>query len=334
MGCGFFPGRAESGTIDTVTAFSETDREPHDASGAHAATRDSGGTGHHAAPHTRLISAPATTNAVAEDLVIDMRGVSVVRDGRAILAPMDWQVELDERWIVMGPNGAGKTTLMRLASAGMFPSTGTVTLVGEQLGKVNLRDLRPSIGMSSSAFAHRVPNDEKVSDIVISAGYDVLGRWREEYDEMDFDRAVEILESVGAMHIADQRWGTLSEGERKRTLIARALMTDPELLLLDEPGAGLDLGGREDLVELLANLAADPNSPAIVMVTHHVEEIPPGFTHGLLLDEGEVVAQGLLDDIMTSENLSAAFHQPIEMTSDEGRWFARRKRVRRRRRAE
>lgn len=289
--------------------------------------------GRHAAPRSTLISAPATRDAAAEDLVIDMRGVSVIREGRPILEPMDWQVELDERWIIMGPNGAGKTTLMRLASAGMFPSTGTVTLVGERLGTVNLRDLRPSIGISSSAFSHRVPNDEKVSDIVISAGYDVLGRWREEYDQLDFDRAVEILESVGAMHLAEQQWGTLSEGERKRTLIARALMTDPELLLLDEPAAGLDLGGREDLVELLGDLAADPDSPAIVMVTHHVEEIPPGFTHGLLLDEGEVLAQGLLEDIMTSENLSATFHQAIEVTTDDGRWFARRKRARRRRRA-
>lgn len=257
---------------------------------------------------------------------MDMRGVSVVRDGKHILHPMDWQVELDERWIIIGPNGAGKTTLMRMASAQMFPTTGTVTLVGEQMGKVDLREIRTSIGMSSSALAHRIPADELVKDIVISAGYDVMGRWREEYDEMDEERAIEILEQIGAYHLAEQTWGTLSEGERKRTLIARALMTDPELLLLDEPGAGLDLGGREDLVALLSDLAADPDSPAIVMITHHVEEIPPGFTHGLLLDEGHVVAQGLLEDIMTSENLTRTFHQPIEVTQDEGRWFARRTR--------
>ncbi|HIW96443.1 MAG TPA: ABC transporter ATP-binding protein [Candidatus Corynebacterium gallistercoris] len=275
---------------------------------------------------TNLISAPATSAAAAEDMIVDMRGVSVVRDGKHILHPMDWQVELDERWIIIGPNGAGKTTLMRMASAQMFPTTGTVTLVGEQMGKVDLREIRTSIGMSSSALAHRIPADELVKDIVISAGYDVMGRWREEYDEMDEERAIEILEQIGAYHLAEQTWGTLSEGERKRTLIARALMTDPELLLLDEPGAGLDLGGREDLVALLSDLAADPDSPAIVMITHHVEEIPPGFTHGLLLDEGHVVAQGLLEDIMTSENLTRTFHQPIEVTQDEGRWFARRTR--------
>lgn len=273
-----------------------------------------------------IISAPATAPALAEDLIIDMQGVSVVRNGRAILAPMDWQVELDERWIIIGPNGAGKTTLMRLAAAQMFPTTGTVTLVGETMGKVDLREIRTAIGMSSSAMAQRIPGDEKVSDIVISAGYDVMGRWREEYDEMDYERAIEILENVGAYHLADQTWGTLSEGERKRTLIARAMMTDPELLLLDEPGAGLDLGGREDLIELLSELAEDPDSPAIAMITHHVEEIPPGFTHGMLLDEGVVVAQGVLEDVMTSENLTKTFHQPIEVSYDDGRWFARRSR--------
>lgn len=273
-----------------------------------------------------IISTPATAPALAEDLMIDMQGVSVVRGGRAILSPMNWQVELDERWIIIGPNGAGKTTLMRLAAAQMFPTTGTVTLVGEQMGRVDLREIRTAIGMSSSAMAQRIPGDEKVSDIVISAGYDVMGRWREKYDEMDYERAIEILEQVGAIHLADQQWGTLSEGERKRTLIARALMTDPELLLLDEPGAGLDLGGREDLIELLTQLAEDPDSPAIVMITHHVEEIPPGFTHAMLLDEGEVVAQGVLEDVLTSENLTTAFHQPIGVSRHEGRWFARRAR--------
>lgn len=274
-----------------------------------------------------IISAQATAPADPEDLLVDMKGVSVVRDGRAIVEPMDWQVELDERWIIIGPNGAGKTTLMKLAAAQMFPTTGTVTLVGEQMGRVDLREIRTAIGMSSSAMAQRIPADEKVADIVISAGYDVMGRWREEYDEMDYERAVEILEQVGAYHLAEQRWGTLSEGERKRTLIARALMTDPELLLLDEPGAGLDLGGREDLIELLSQLAADPDSPAIVMITHHVEEIPPGFTHGMLLDEGQVVAQGVLEDVMTDKYLTKTFHQPIEIRQEDGRWFARRTRT-------
>ncbi|WP_297007595.1 ABC transporter ATP-binding protein [uncultured Corynebacterium sp.] len=272
-----------------------------------------------------LISTPATAEAVDEDLVLDFRGVSVIRTGRTLLDQVNWQVEVDERWIVLGPNGAGKTTLMSIASAMLFPTRGTVRIVGETLGKVDVRELRTAVGLSSAAFAHRVPVEEKVVDLVISAGYDVLGRWREEYDDGDRGRALEILETVGALHLVDQRWGTLSEGERKRVLIARALMTDPELLLLDEPGAGLDLGGREDLVALLSAMAVDPDAPAMVLVTHHVEEIPPGFTHGLILDEGQVVAQGLITDVMTSENLTRAYHQPIQLQVEEdGRYFARR----------
>lgn len=274
--------------------------------------------------YTNLISTPSTATTAMEDVVIDCQGVSVVRDGRAILHTLDWRVELDERWVIIGPNGAGKTTLMKLASAHMFPTTGTVRLVGEQLGKVDVRSIRTAIGMSSSAMAQRIPGDEVVEDIVISAGYDVLGRWREAYDEADRERALIIMEQVGAIHLVGRTWNTLSEGERKRTLIARALMNDPEILLLDEPGAGLDLGGREDLVALLAEMAENPDSPAIVMVTHHVEEIPHGFTHALLIDEGQVVAQGLIEDVLTSENLTRAYHQPIDVQVVGGRYFARR----------
>ena len=173
-----------------------------------------------------------------------------------------------------------------------------------------------------------MPDDEVVRDLVVSAGYAVLGRFRERYEEVDYERAIDTLESVGAEHLADRSYGTLSEGERKRVLIARALMTDPELLLLDEPAAGLDLGGREELVARLADLAADPDAPALVLVTHHVEEIPPGFSHCLILAEGGVIAAGLLSDILTGENLSAAFGQSIAVDSVDGRYFARRVRSR------
>lgn len=258
------------------------------------------------------------------DLLLDFRGVSFMRGGRNLVGPVDWQVELDEKWVIIGPNGAGKTTLVRMAAAEEFPSEGTAFLLGERVGRTDMRDLRALIGISSSALGNRIPEDEMVGDLVISAGYAVLGRWLEEYDEMDRDQAVEILEQVGAIHLLDRRWGTLSEGERKRVLIARAMMTNPELLILDEPGAGMDLGGREDLVAYLGELALDPDSPAIVMITHHVEEIPYGFTHAMLLDEGEVVAQGLIDDVLTSENVSKAFHQPISVERLEDRYFARR----------
>lgn len=268
-----------------------------------------------------------------EDLLIDFQGVFFKRDGRNLVGPVDWQVELDERWVIIGPNGAGKTTLIRMASAEEFPSGGHARLMGERIGKTDMRDLRAMIGVSSSALGNRIPGDEKVADLVISAGYAILGRWREDYEEMDFGQAQEILEQVGALHLEDRTWGTLSEGERKRVLVARALMTNPELLILDEPTAGMDLGGREDLVGYLGELAMDPDAPAIVMITHHVEEIPAGFTHAMLLDEGEVVAQGLIDTVMTNENLTKAFHQPIQVDRIGERYFARRVRVARSHRA-
>ncbi len=258
------------------------------------------------------------------DLLIEFEDVLVRRGGNVLVGPVTWKVELDERWVVLGPNGAGKTSLLRVAAAEDFPTSGTAHVLAETFGRTDLSELRPRIGLSSSALANRVPRDELVVDLVISAGYGVLGRWREEYDDIDNIRAVEMLEGLGAEHLAQRTYGTLSEGERKRVLIARALMTDPELLLLDEPAAGLDLGGREELVARLATLAADPDAPATVLITHHVEEIPPGFTHAMLLKEGGVVAQGLIDDVITAENLSAAFSQSITLEKVDDRFFARR----------
>lgn len=270
--------------------------------------------------------ARATEPGTDPDLLIDFRGVEFSRGGARLVGPVDWQVELDERWVVIGPNGAGKTTLIRMASALEFPSKGTAFVLGEQLGRTDMRDLRAAIGLTSSAIAQRVPDDEKVGDLVVSAGYAIVGRWREDYDEMDYAQAMDVLEQVGAMHLIDRRWGTLSDGEKKRVLIARAVMINPELLIMDEPAAGMDLGGREDLIAYLGELALDPDAPAMVMITHHLEEIPYGFTHAMLLDEGDVVAQGLIGDVLTSENVSKAYHQPIEVTRDEGRFFARRAR--------
>jgi iron complex transport system ATP-binding protein len=262
------------------------------------------------------------------DLLIDLRNVSLRRGDRTLVGPLDWAVELDERWVVIGPNGAGKTSLLRIAAAMEHPSSGAAYVLGERLGRVDVNELRARIGLSSSVLAQRVPTDEVVRDLVVSAGYSVLGRWREQYEDVDYRRAVDMLESLGAEHLADRSYGTLSEGERKRVLIARALMTDPELLLLDEPAAGLDLGGREELVARLADLAADPDAPALVLVTHHVEEVPPGFSHCLMLSEGQVIASGLLPDVLTAQNLSAAFGQEIALDVVDGRYFARRVRSR------
>jgi iron complex transport system ATP-binding protein len=266
-------------------------------------------------------------DAADPDLLIDLRNVSLRRDGHVLVGPVDWAVELDERWVIVGPNGAGKTSLLRIAAAAEHPSSGAAFVLGERLGRVDVSELRARVGLSSSALAQRIPGHEVVRDLVVSAGYSVLGRWREKYEDVDYHRAVNILESLGAEHLADRSYETLSEGERKRVLIARALMTDPELLLLDEPAAGLDLGGREELVARLGDLAADPDAPATVLVTHHVEEIPPGFSHCLLLSEGRVVAAGLLPDVLTAENLSVAFGQLIELDVIDGRYFARRTRT-------
>jgi iron complex transport system ATP-binding protein len=269
-----------------------------------------------------------TVNSVDGDLLIDFAKVSLRRGGKTLVGPITWTVELDERWVVIGPNGAGKTSLLRIAAAMEHPSSGTAYVLGERLGRADMSELRSRVGLSSSALSQRVPDGELVRDLVVSAGYAVLGRWRETYEDIDYERAIDTLESVGAEHLADRTYGTLSEGERKRVLIARSLMTDPELLLLDEPAAGLDLGGREELVAQLADLAADADAAATVLVTHHVEEIPLGFTHCLLLAEGRAVASGLLPDVLTSENLSKAFGQSIILEVIDGRYFARRARTR------
>lgn len=283
------------------------------------------------APARRLPGSMRHDGPVAEidpDLLLDFRDVLLRRNRKVLVGPVTWSVELDERWVVLGPNGAGKTSLLRIAAAMEHPSSGEAVILGERLGRVDVSELKARIGLSSAALAQRIPDGEVVRDLVVSAGYAVLGRWREEYEEIDTARAIDMLETLGAEHLAERTYGTLSEGERKRVLIARALMTDPELLLLDEPAAGLDLGGREELVARLGELAADPDAPAMVLVTHHVEEIPPGFSHALLLSEGGIVAQGLLADVMTSENLSRAFGQSIVVEMIDGRYFARRARPR------
>jgi len=255
--------------------------------------------------------------------VVDLAGVSIVRGGATLLDDVDWSVDESERWVVIGPNGAGKTTLLQLLAAQIHPSTGVVGLLGEVLGTVDVFELRPRIGITSAALAERIPRGERVHDVVVSASYAVLGRWREQYDELDHDRATELLASLQIDSLSDRTFGTLSEGERKRVQIARALMTDPELLLLDEPAAGLDLSGRESLVQTLSGLAQDPYAPASVLVTHHVEEIPAGVTHALLLKRGRVVAAGPLRETLTAENLSSTFDLPLALTETDGRWAAR-----------
>jgi iron complex transport system ATP-binding protein len=254
--------------------------------------------------------------------VLKLRGVSIRRETSMLLRNIDWTAHEDERWIVIGPNGAGKTTLLQVAATQLFPTEGTVEVLGEKLGDVDVFDLRPRIGLTSASLAERVPAAEKVIDLVLTASYAILGRWKEEYDSADVTRAVELLDALGCAHLIRRRFATLSEGERKRVQIARAMMPDPELLLLDEPAAGLDLGGREDLLRRLSFLARDPKAPMMVLVTHHVEEVPDGFTHAMLLRRGSVLARGRIEDVFTTKNLSRCFGVPLEIEHRNNRWSA------------
>lgn len=255
--------------------------------------------------------------------VLDFTDVVVRRNARNIVDHLTWSVDDDQRWVVLGPNGAGKTTVLQLADTLLHPTSGTVDILDERLGRTDVFELRPRIGLASSAMARQVPPEETVINVVLTAAYSVLGRWHEEYEDLDEDRAREVLGEWKLDHLADRTFGTLSDGEQKRVQIARAIMTDPELLLLDEPTASLDLGAREELLALLGRYAQAPTTPAMVMVTHHVEEIPVGFTHVLLLREGRAVAAGPLADTLTAEALTETFGLPITLTASDGRYAAR-----------
>lgn len=255
--------------------------------------------------------------------ILEIDNVSVRRGDKNILGPLNWQVLEGERWVVLGPNGAGKTTLLQVCSSLIHPTIGNIRILGEQLGKVDVFELRTRIGLTSSALVEQLPSDELVIDVVLTAAYAMLGRWQEKYDLWDESRAMALLTALGVRELGDRHFGSLSDGEKKRVQIARALMADPELLLLDEPASSLDLGGREDLLKRIEIFAKDPLAPATVIVTHHIEEIPSGTTHALLLKDGTVVKQGVIDTVITDENLSHAYGLPISVQSEGGRFFAR-----------
>ena len=255
--------------------------------------------------------------------VLSMSGVAVVRERATLLADVDWTVREGERWVVLGPNGAGKTTLLQVAGASLLPTRGQVDLLGERFGQADLGELRTRVGLSSAVLADRVPPHERALDVVVTASYGVVGRWGAHHDGADVERATTLLARVGLRAFADRRFGSLSEGERKRVLLARALMTDPELLLLDEPAAGLDLGAREALLRLLARLWDDLDGPPVVLVTHHVEEVPVGTTHALLLGRGRSLACGPVAEVLTAPLLSRAFGLPLVVEQSAGRFTAR-----------
>jgi iron complex transport system ATP-binding protein len=255
--------------------------------------------------------------------VLQLSDVSVVRNHNRILSSVDWTVEPDERWVVLGPNGAGKTTLLQVAAAMTHPTTGHARLLDGSLGSVDVFELRPRIGFASTAMAKRIPAGETVLDVVLTAAYSVTGRWNEEYEDVDIRRARRVLSEWKLDSFADRRFGDLSDGEQKRVQIARSVMTDPELLLLDEPAGSLDLGAREELLQLLGGYATSSEAPAMVMVTHHVEEIPLGFGHAMLLADGEIQVAGPIDEVLTSQNVSDTFGLGVEIEQHDGRFTAR-----------
>ena len=252
-----------------------------------------------------------------------MRGVGVRRGTRWILRDVLWTVQPHEHWVVIGANGAGKSTLMDVAAARSFPSVGEVSVLDEVLGAVDLAELRPRIGFASSVAAHLIDDAEHAVDVVRTAAHGMSGSWQEAYEYADDFRALDLLRRWGVDSLAHREFARLSEGERKRVLIARALMSNPELLILDEPGASLDLAGREDLVSRLDAFARSAGSPSMVLVTHHVEEIPPSFTHALVLRDGAVLALGPIESVMTSAVLSEAFAMPLLVQRVDGRFTAR-----------
>jgi iron complex transport system ATP-binding protein len=258
----------------------------------------------------------------SDPAALSLRNVTLVREGRAILNNVSWKVGADERWVVLGRNGCGKSTLMKIASLYLHPSSGDVEVLGEKLGRTDVRSLRKRIGVASSGMADQLRSDLIATDVVMTAKNAALEPWWHTYDEADRQRALDCLERMEIGRLANRSFATLSSGEKKRVLLARTLMPQPGLLLLDEPTAGLDLAGREDLVRTLGILAAEVDTPATVLVTHHVEEIPEGFTNILMLREGQVLTAGPLDIVLTESNLSECFEMPLGLERRHGRWWA------------
>ena len=254
--------------------------------------------------------------------LLSLINVEVVREGRTILGPINWEVFEGQRWVILGPNGAGKTTLLQLLAALNHPTRGEVRILGERMGAVDVFELRPRIGFTSSAMMDLLPSDEKVIDVVLTSAYAIAGRWNEDYDLWDESRAKALLTTFGVRELGERKFGTLSEGEKKRVQISRALMADPEVLLLDEPAAGLDLGGREDILQRITTYTSDENAPATIIVTHHIEEIPAGTTHALLLKEGKALFSGAITNVLTESSINEVFGVSISLSFNGRRYFA------------
>lgn len=262
------------------------------------------------------------------ETVVTLKHVDVRRGGKPILSNIDWTIGPKENWVILGPNGAGKTTLINLLTGRVFPSYSKdsnveAKILGYKLGEVDVRELRTYVGLSSSAERSLIRPEATVEDLVLSSIYGKTGRGREEYEQQDVSRAHDLMHLFGIEALADRKFSTLSAGEQQRTQICRALMADPQILILDEPVAGLDLGARELLMLALEEIAKDPRSPALVLITHHLEQIPKGFTHAALMKNGSIIGQGPLHKVLTDEQVSDAFGLPLRVGEDNGRWWGR-----------
>jgi iron complex transport system ATP-binding protein len=255
--------------------------------------------------------------------VVRLERAEIVVEGRRILGPVDLVVRAGERWILLGPNGSGKTTLLGLAGARRFPSSGSATILGLTLGRGDRRSLHPRIGHGSHALTELMPRHLTALDVVLTGRRSSLVTWLQPYGDDDRRIAGQRLDEVGCAAFADRTFTTLSQGERQRVLLARALAGSPELLILDEPAAGLDLPAREALIAALEAAAARPGGPAMLLATHHLEEIPPSATHVALLREARLVAAGPIEAILIEPNLRATFDLPgLEIGRRNGRWWA------------
>jgi iron complex transport system ATP-binding protein len=269
------------------------------------------------------VTLPSPASSKGAPAVLSLSGVAVRREGNRVLEDISWRVGPDERWVVLGPNGSGKTTLLGVAGARLWPTAGTVEILGARLGAVDVRTLRPRISFVSGAVTRQLRADITTLEVVVSGRFGALETWWHTYAPEDWERAQRLLAEGGVGQIAERPFGVVSEGERQQVLLARALMGRPELLLLDEPFAGLDLGARERLLTRLNSLVVDPAGPPLVLVTHHCEEIPPGTTHAGLLRGGRLLAAGPLADVMTSELVSEAFELAVTVGCEDGRWWSR-----------
>lgn len=260
--------------------------------------------------------------ATAREFVIDCSAIDLMVGERTVLRGVDWQVRAGQRWVVLGANGAGKSSLLRVAATYAVPSAGRAVILGGHLGHVDVWTLRRRIGWAGPALTRMLRSSLTVHEAIVTGARAVMTMFRQEFDDDQWARAAALARDSGLADLLDRQVDRLSEGERQRLLLARMLMPDPDLLLLDEPTAGLDLPGRERLIAQLAAMDGQHRLRAVVLVTHHLEEIPPGFTHALLLRDGESIAAGPLDDVLTEQDLTACFGVPLSVERRGGRWWA------------